>query len=58
MYIFICNIYMYIYTHTQTVTKKYFEECLDSLRGAMMIAFPESLPEWDDVPLILKGVSN
>jgi len=49
---------MYIYTHTQTVTKKYFEECLDSLRGAMMIAFPESLPEWDDVPLILKGVSN
>eukprot|EP00277_Geminigera_cryophila_P000118 CAMPEP_0179424604 /NCGR_PEP_ID=MMETSP0799-20121207/11687_1 /TAXON_ID=46947 /ORGANISM="Geminigera cryophila, Strain CCMP2564" /LENGTH=284 /DNA_ID=CAMNT_0021199087 /DNA_START=25 /DNA_END=879 /DNA_ORIENTATION=+ len=39
----------------QTVTKKYFEECLDSLRGAMMIAFPESLPEWDDVPLILKG---
>ncbi len=39
----------------QTVTKQYFQECLDSLRGAVMIAFPEGLPEWDDVPLILKG---
>jgi cilia- and flagella-associated protein 298 len=39
----------------QPVTKQYFQETLDSLRGAVMIAFPEGLPEWDDVPLIIKG---
>jgi hypothetical protein len=39
----------------QTVSKLYFQECLDSLRGAVMISFPEGLPEWDDVGLILKG---
>jgi cilia- and flagella-associated protein 298 len=30
----------------QPVTKQYFQETLDSLRGAVMIAFPEGLPEW------------
>jgi len=39
----------------QIVTKQFFQETLDSLRGAVMIAFPEGLPEWDDVGYILKG---
>jgi len=39
----------------KAITKLYLQECLDSLRGAVMIAFPEGLPEWDDVGLILKG---
>ncbi len=30
----------------QPVTKLYFQETLDSLRGAVMIAFPQGLPEW------------
>eukprot|EP00290_Baffinella_frigidus_P015233 CAMPEP_0180146678 /NCGR_PEP_ID=MMETSP0986-20121125/18687_1 /TAXON_ID=697907 /ORGANISM="non described non described, Strain CCMP2293" /LENGTH=284 /DNA_ID=CAMNT_0022091849 /DNA_START=47 /DNA_END=898 /DNA_ORIENTATION=- len=39
----------------QAVTKQYFQECMDSLRGAVMIAFPEGLPEFDDVEFMLKG---
>ena len=30
----------------KAITKLYLQECLDSLRGAVMIAFPEGLPEW------------
>lgn len=37
------------------VTKAYFEECLDCLRGAVTIAYPEGLPEWDDVRNTLDG---
>lgn len=37
------------------VNAAYFQECLDSLRGAVMIAFPEGLPEWDEVRQTLEG---
>eukprot|EP00961_Rhodomonas_salina_P155701 2096587-Rhodomonas_salina.1 len=33
----------------QKVTCGYFQECLDGLRGAVMIAFPEGLPDYDEV---------
>jgi hypothetical protein len=39
----------------QKVTLAYFQECLDGLRGAVMICFPEGLPEYDDVDMLLKG---
>ena len=37
------------------VSKPYLQECIDSLRGAVMIAFPEGLPDYDDVEMALKG---
>eukprot|EP00283_Hemiselmis_rufescens_P008824 CAMPEP_0173427632 /NCGR_PEP_ID=MMETSP1357-20121228/6779_1 /TAXON_ID=77926 /ORGANISM="Hemiselmis rufescens, Strain PCC563" /LENGTH=285 /DNA_ID=CAMNT_0014391515 /DNA_START=48 /DNA_END=905 /DNA_ORIENTATION=- len=37
------------------VSRAYFEECLDCLRGAVTIAYPEGLPEWDDVRNTLEG---
>jgi len=42
-------------TRNTKVTRAYFEECLDCLRGAVTIAYPEGLPEWDDVRNTLEG---
>jgi hypothetical protein len=39
----------------QAVTLAYFNECMDSLRGAVMIAYPEGLPDYDEVNFMLKG---
>mmetsp|Transcript_64885 Transcript_64885/g.174170 ORF Transcript_64885/g.174170 Transcript_64885/m.174170 type:complete len:198 (+) Transcript_64885:448-1041(+) len=37
------------------ITPKYFKDCLDCLRGAVTIAFPEGLPEYDEVRQLLLG---
>lgn len=37
------------------LTKAALEEAIDNIRGAVMIAFPQGLPEWD---LVRQGVEG
>lgn len=37
------------------LTKKMLEEQIDTIRGAVMIAYPMGLPEWDNVRLDIEG---
>ena len=40
------------------LTKAALEEAIDNIRGAVMIAFPQGLPEWDLVRLGLEGTEE
>lgn len=37
------------------LTKAALEEAIDNIRGAVMIAFPQGLPDWDLVRQALEG---
>jgi len=37
------------------LTKKMLEEHIDTIRGAVMIAYPMGLPEWDNVRMDIEG---
>mmetsp|Transcript_22661 Transcript_22661/g.54230 ORF Transcript_22661/g.54230 Transcript_22661/m.54230 type:complete len:300 (+) Transcript_22661:70-969(+) len=38
-----------------SLTKKMLDDCLDEIRGAVMICYPMGLPEWDPVRGALEG---
>lgn len=40
------------------LTKAALEEAIDNIRGAVMIAFPQGLPEWDLVRQALEGTEE
>ena len=40
------------------LTKGALEEAVDNIRGAVMIAFPQGLPEWDLVRQALEGTEE
>ena len=40
------------------LTKAALEEAIDNIRGAVMIAFPQGLPEWDRVRQSLEGTEE
>ena len=40
------------------LTKAALEEAIDNIRGAVMIAFPQGLPEWDLVRQGLEGTEE
>lgn len=40
------------------MTKATLEEAVDNIRGAVMIAFPQGLPEWDLVRQGLEGTEE
>lgn len=40
------------------MTKACLEEAMDNIRGAVMIAFPQGLPEWDLVRQALEGTEE
>lgn len=40
------------------LTKAALEEAIDNVRGAVMIAFPQGLPEWDLVRQGLEGTEE
>lgn len=40
------------------LTKASLEEAVDHIRGAVMIAFPQGLPEWDLVRQAIEGTEE